>query len=222
MLHIYHKGIIFAAEIKQNTNSIDPRRSLKSATKTMKTTITIASHYDTMRDQHLVMDLDKLAALFQELDYHSLQYIVDTDDYNDRNGHEPTYFTTAQLRKLKQTLGTDFYDKIELPENICGYNVPEYTDAWYCLDGGDMVECDKKEDVYYLIYTLLREDLDLVAITDESAINEAKEHFYLLKEGNDYENAEIKKMYAIVDYPEPGVTHTRGYLLLDNDWNVEF
>lgn len=83
-----------------------------------------------------------------------------------------------------------------------------------------MVECDKQEDVYYLIYTLLREDLDLVAIDEESAINEAKEHFYLLREGN--ENAEIKKMYAIVDYPEPGVTHTRGYLLLDNDWNVEF
>lgn len=28
--------IIFASEIKQNTNSTDPRRSLKSATKTMK------------------------------------------------------------------------------------------------------------------------------------------------------------------------------------------
>ncbi len=28
--------VIFASEIKQNTNSTDPRRSLKSATKTMK------------------------------------------------------------------------------------------------------------------------------------------------------------------------------------------
>lgn len=188
----------------------------------MKTTINIKSHYDTMRNLHLVMDLDKLAKLYQELDSHSLQYIVDTDDYNDKNGHEPTYFTTSQLRKLKQTLGTDCYDEIELPENICGYNVRAYTDAWYCLDGGDMVECDKQEDIYYLIYALLSENLDLVAIDEESAINEAKEHFYLLQEGNDYENAEIKKMYAIVDYPEPGVTHTRGYLLLDKDWDVEF
>ena len=39
-----------------------------------------------MKDLHLVMDLDKLAKLYQELDYHSLQYIVDTDDYNDKNG----------------------------------------------------------------------------------------------------------------------------------------
>lgn len=188
----------------------------------MKTTITITSHYDTMRDLHIVMDLNKLAKLFQELDYHSLQYIVDNDDYNDKNGHEPTYFTTAQLRKLKQTLGTDFYDEIELPENICEYNVREYTDAWYCLDGGDMVECDKQEDIYYLIYALLSERLDLVAIDEENAINEAKEHFYLLREDDDYKNAEIKKMYAIVDYPEPGVTHTRGYLLFDKDWDVEF
>lgn len=36
MLHIYYKGTIFVAEIKQNTNSTDPRRSLKSATKIMK------------------------------------------------------------------------------------------------------------------------------------------------------------------------------------------
>ena len=84
-----------------------------------------------------------------------------------------------------------------------------------------MIECDKQEDIYYLIYALLSENLDLVAIDEESAINEAKEHFYLLRE-DDYENAEIKKMYAIVDYPEPGVTHTRGYLLLDKDWDVEF
>lgn len=35
-MHICHKGIIFVSEIKQNTNSTDPRRSLKSATKTMK------------------------------------------------------------------------------------------------------------------------------------------------------------------------------------------
>lgn len=132
---------------KQNTNSTDPRRSLKSAKKIMKTTIIIKSHYDTMRDLHLVMDLDKISELYQELDYHSLQYIVDTDDYNDKNGHEPTYFTTSQLRK--QTLGTDFYDKIELPENICGYSVREYADAWYCLDGGDMVECDKQENIYF-------------------------------------------------------------------------
>ena len=97
----------------------------------------------------------------------------------------------------------------------------EYTDAWYCLDGGDMVECDKQEDIYYLIYALLSEKLDLVAIDEENAINEAKEHFYLLREDDDYKNAEIKKMYAIVDYPEPGVTHTRGYLLLDKDWDVE-
>lgn len=187
----------------------------------MKTTITITSYYDTMKDLHLVMDLDKLAKLYQELDYHSLQDIVDTDDYNDKNGHEPTYFTTSQLRKLKQTLGTDFYDEIELPENICGYNVREYRDAWYCLDGDDMVECDKQEDIFYLIYTLLSENLDLVAIDEESAINEAKEHFYLLQE-DDYENAEIKKMYAIVDYSEPGVTYLRGYLLLDKDWDVEF
>lgn len=184
----------------------------------MKTTITITSHYDTMRDLHIVMDLYKLANLFQELDYHSLQYIVDTDDYNNKNGHEPTYFTPAQLRKLKQTLGTDFYDEIKLPENICGYNVREYTDAWYCLDGGDMVKCEKQEDIYYLIYNLLQEGLDLVAIAEESAINEAKEH---LLQDDDYENAEIKKMYAIVDYPEPGVTHTRGYLLLDKDWDVD-
>ena len=175
-----------------------------------------------MRDLHLVMDLDKLAKLFQELEDRDLQDIVVNDDYNDKNGHEPTYFTTAQLRKLKTTLGTDFYSKIELPEDICGYNVAKYKDSWYCLDSSDMIECDKQEDVYYLIYTLLREDLDLVAIDDESEISEATEHFYLLREGNDYENAEIKKMYAIVDYPEPGVTHTRGYLLLDNDWNVEF
>lgn len=65
----------------------------------MKTTISVKSHYDTMRDLHLVMDLNKLAKLYQALDYHSLQYIVDTDDHNDKNGHEPTYFTTAQLRK---------------------------------------------------------------------------------------------------------------------------
>lgn len=31
MLHICYKGIIFVSEIKQNTNSTDPRRSLKSA-----------------------------------------------------------------------------------------------------------------------------------------------------------------------------------------------
>lgn len=36
LLHIRYKGIIFASEIKQNTNSTDPRRSLKSATKTMR------------------------------------------------------------------------------------------------------------------------------------------------------------------------------------------
>lgn len=36
VLHICYKGTIFASEIKQNTNSTDPRRSLKSATKTMK------------------------------------------------------------------------------------------------------------------------------------------------------------------------------------------
>ena len=183
----------------------------------MKTTITITSYYDTMKDLHLVMDLDTLAELYQELDCHSLQYIVDTDDYNNKNGHNPTYFIPAQLKKLKQTLGTDFYDEIELPENICGYSVRKFTDAWYCLDGGDMIECDKQEDIFYLIYALLSENLDLVAIDEESGINEAKEHFYLLQEEY-YENAKIKKMYAIVDFPEPGVTHTRGYLLFDNDW----
>lgn len=31
VLHIYYKGSIFVSEIKQNTNSTDPRRSLKSA-----------------------------------------------------------------------------------------------------------------------------------------------------------------------------------------------
>lgn len=36
VLHICYKGTIFVSEIKQNTNSTDPRRSLKSATKTMK------------------------------------------------------------------------------------------------------------------------------------------------------------------------------------------
>ena len=36
LLHIYYKGIIFVSEIKQNTNSTDPSRSLKSAQKTMK------------------------------------------------------------------------------------------------------------------------------------------------------------------------------------------
>lgn len=35
-MHICYKDVIFASEIKQNTNSTDPRRSLKSATKTMK------------------------------------------------------------------------------------------------------------------------------------------------------------------------------------------
>lgn len=39
-----------------------------------------------MKDLHLVMDLNKLAKLYQELDCHSLQYIVDTDDYNDKTG----------------------------------------------------------------------------------------------------------------------------------------
>lgn len=33
VLHICYKGIIFVSEIKQNTNSTDPRRSLKSAQK---------------------------------------------------------------------------------------------------------------------------------------------------------------------------------------------
>lgn len=36
VLHIYYKGTIFASEIKTNTNSTDPRRSLKSATNKMK------------------------------------------------------------------------------------------------------------------------------------------------------------------------------------------
>lgn len=36
VLYICYKGTIFVSEIKQNTNSTDPRRSLKSATKTMK------------------------------------------------------------------------------------------------------------------------------------------------------------------------------------------
>lgn len=36
VLYIYYKGTIFVSEIKQNTNSTDPRRSLKSAQKTMK------------------------------------------------------------------------------------------------------------------------------------------------------------------------------------------
>ena len=36
VLHIYYKGTIFVSEIKQNTNSTDPRKSLKSAQKTMK------------------------------------------------------------------------------------------------------------------------------------------------------------------------------------------
>lgn len=189
----------------------------------MKTTITIirfaiTSSYE-MRSLHLVMDLEKLAKLFQELENRDLQDIVKTDYYNDKNGHEPTYFTTAQLRKLKQMLDTDFYDEIKLPKNICGYSVRKFTDAWYCLDGGDMIECDKQEDIYYLIYALLSENLDLVAIDEESGINEAKEHFYLLQD-DDNENAKIKKMYAIVDYPELGVAHTRGYLLFDNDWDV--
>ena len=85
----------------------------------MKTAISVKSHYDTMRDLHIVMDLYKLANLFQELEIRDLQNIVEDDVYNDKNGHEPTYFTTAQLRKLKTTLGTDFYSKIELPEDIC-------------------------------------------------------------------------------------------------------
>lgn len=36
VLHICHRGSIFTSEIKQNTNSTDPRRSLKSAQKTMR------------------------------------------------------------------------------------------------------------------------------------------------------------------------------------------
>lgn len=35
-MHICYKGAIFVSEIKQNTNSTDPSRSLKSAQKTMK------------------------------------------------------------------------------------------------------------------------------------------------------------------------------------------
>ena len=35
-MYICYKGTIFVSEIKQNTNSTDPRRSLKSATKIMK------------------------------------------------------------------------------------------------------------------------------------------------------------------------------------------
>lgn len=49
----------------------------------METTISVKSHYDTMRDLHLVMDLDKLAKLFQELEDRDLQDIVVNDDYNE-------------------------------------------------------------------------------------------------------------------------------------------
>lgn len=38
LLHIWYKGVIFVSEIKQNTNSTDPRRSLKSATKNYENT----------------------------------------------------------------------------------------------------------------------------------------------------------------------------------------
>lgn len=38
VLHICYKGAIFVSEIKQNTNSTDPRRSLKSATRNYENT----------------------------------------------------------------------------------------------------------------------------------------------------------------------------------------
>lgn len=187
----------------------------------MKTKINIKSHYGTMKKIHLVMDLDKLAELFQKIEYDEIQSVVDDDNERVRYGDNPQFFTASQLRKLNSTLGTDFYDKIELPDDICGYDVKKYYGAWYCLGGGDMVECENQEDVYYLIYELISRNFDLCEISKDE-ISEAKEHFYLLREGNDYENADIKKMYAIVDRPEPNVMHTKGYLLLDSDWDVEF
>lgn len=39
VLHICYKGTIFVSEIKQNTNSIDPRRSLKSAARNYEKSI---------------------------------------------------------------------------------------------------------------------------------------------------------------------------------------
>lgn len=38
VLHIYYKGIIFVSEIKTNTNSTDPSRSLKSAKRNYENT----------------------------------------------------------------------------------------------------------------------------------------------------------------------------------------
>lgn len=49
-MHICYKGIIFASEIKQNTNSTDPRRSLKSAQKTMKI-LSVYKQEDWMADK---------------------------------------------------------------------------------------------------------------------------------------------------------------------------
>lgn len=67
-----------------------------------------------MRDLRLLMDVDKFERLQYGLEFLPLPLLVDEDWQDIKNGSTPRRFTASQVRKLRRTVGTDFYDFVTL------------------------------------------------------------------------------------------------------------
>ena len=80
----------------------------------MKKIVIVSSHYGTMRDLRLFMDFDKFSSLQYRLELFPLQFIVSEDFYAIKGNLNPHCFSASQCRKLRSTVGTDFYDSITL------------------------------------------------------------------------------------------------------------
>lgn len=80
----------------------------------MKKVVIFSSYYGTMRDVRLFMDSDKFERLQYGLELFPLQFLVSEDYYALKSGSASIRFTASQIRKLRRTLGTDFYNFITL------------------------------------------------------------------------------------------------------------
>lgn len=134
MLYICYKGTIFVSEIKQNTNSTDPRRSLKSATKIMKKLTTMATKINASDVNVMTFNADPFVAS-DEYGEEELQEILNEAYITELNGFDAEqaremldYFADDDVRVYKGVSqeGDVFYFSTNCTTSLEGLDTPSY------------------------------------------------------------------------------------------------
>ena len=133
-MYICYKGTIFVSEIKQNTNSTDPRRSLKSATKIMKKLTTMATKINASDVNVMTFNADPFVAS-DEYGEEELQEILNEAYITELNGFDAEqaremldYFADDDVRVYKGVSqeGDVFYFSTNCTTSLEGLDTPSY------------------------------------------------------------------------------------------------